>query len=269
MLLCNCADFDWTNPQPLDTLLLRLFRKQCSLPSTPSKLGESLDGVMPTISSIVKHIKVFYNDFHTTASPGFSNQSISAQNLLIEKTFTLSQLLLLSLTLDYSDETGCRKMCALVREMIFDRECKLPRVLLSPTMDLFREVVVRAHGERDFVRQVGDGVVELRDEDDPEVQQLSQEFVRLFFSSFLGSNLSHVLIMFLQDESISFNSQASDPFGTPRLRHPANAGSQKKIRTPEEQRIRDDLDMWCLDIFIAMLQRVNCVCLLILPTFLT
>ncbi|KAI9633507.1 nuclear condensing complex subunits, C-term domain-containing protein [Dioszegia hungarica] len=139
---------------------------------------------------------------------------------IADRSFIVGELLSLAVNLDYADEIGRRKMFTLAREML--SQDNLPDTLIPRCLDVLVKI---CDTERDLIRVIVDVISELREgegEEDAEVP----------------------------------GSQASTYSATPS--RPRAGGPRFDVITDPEEKMKAALvDLRCLVICIAMLERIN------------
>ncbi|POY70728.1 hypothetical protein BMF94_6138 [Rhodotorula taiwanensis] len=152
--------------------------------------------------------------------------------------FIVGELVNVAINLDYGDEIGRRKMFELMREM-------LQNPLLPPTLiPLCLDVLLKGTSERDFMRIV----VEI-------VQSLRRDSHLVTSDSELGEQD--------EDDDIDGGAHAgsdSDRDGEPgdrdAAKKKASARRKSAVQTPQQAARRKDLDLRCLFVVKALLERV-------------
>lgn len=139
--------------------------------------------------------------------------------------FTVGELYRIAVNVDYADELGRRKMFTLVREMISQRA--LPDSLVASCLDVLRKL---NPNEKDFVRLVVEVIQVMRDP---------------------GVNL---------DEDTTIPGDADTDMGdTPVKGRAARLFQAPEEKSEEELAKAAEIDMRCLSLCIAMLERVMTV----------
>ena len=140
----------------------------------------------------------------------------------IEHEITLGELLRTAVNCDFGDEIGRRKMFQTVHGMLVGHA--LPESLLPRALEVLREL---SPSEQDLIRVVVEIVHELRDPPEEEGDSKLEP-----------------------DESMT-------EFGSPRRPRLAPPPKSPADMTPEERQRADAVDLRCLSVCIAMLERVN------------
>ncbi|KAM6503310.1 Nuclear condensing complex subunit [Amanita muscaria] len=143
---------------------------------------------------------------------------------LAKKEVVLGELLRMALKLDYMDEIGRRKVFSVVKDMLLHPE--LPSSLIERCIDIMKAILPN---ERELIRIVVEVIIELRENDqDPHSEEENIDDSR--------SDASHAT--FRQEKSLRRKKQPHE-------------------MTAEERAIADIIDLRCLIICIALLERVH------------
>ncbi|KIM27971.1 hypothetical protein M408DRAFT_70480 [Serendipita vermifera MAFF 305830] len=222
----------WNSLTPEKTFLARVFTDYC----VKLKDEARLEAALPEVTALAFYIQNAYNrlieqsrtrdaendenrnPFDTTARRnGDQDASWEAEQLDLE--FIVGELFRIAVNVDYGDEIGRRKMFSLVREMI--GQSGLPDGLVPGCLDVLRKL---APGERDFIRLVVEVVQVMRD---PGVDM---------------------------DEEVPVVDDETQIGDTPVKRQKLFQAPEEK--SAEEQAKMAEIDMRCLSLCTAMLERV-------------
>ncbi|KAL7417587.1 nuclear condensing complex subunit [Mrakia frigida] len=144
---------------PEKALLARVFVQRCRQLKDEERLEESL----PVVTALAFHIQAQYNSLlallEELDEPDLSEDDrVDGEQNVIEKEFIIKEMMKLAVELDYSDETGRRKMRGLAREMIASFD--LPPTIIPHNLDVLRKI---SETERDLIRVIVEVVHEIRD----------------------------------------------------------------------------------------------------------
>ncbi|KAJ3557242.1 hypothetical protein NM688_g1572 [Phlebia brevispora] len=162
------------------------------------------------------------DEFAQIADPSLIDE---LEALVVERAFVLSQLLKIAAVLDYSDEIGRRRMFAVTRDMLSHEY--LPECLIEPCMAVLQLVTPN---ERELVRVVVEVIHQLQDT--------------------VGARAG--------PEDVGLEADSSASQGTTSFS--ARSMSLHAMRDdlePEDVAQMDAIDLRCLSVSIAVLQRVN------------
>ncbi|EDR03702.1 chromosome condensation complex protein [Laccaria bicolor S238N-H82] len=214
------GDNYWVNLTPESAFLARVFVDHCKA----TKDEVRLEAALPVVTALAFRIQDAYNKL-------LEGNDIDAEERLLgsikrnDKEFVISELLKLAVNLDYTDEIGRRKMFKLVRDML-SKEA-LPQSLVASSLDVLRELTAN---ERDLIRVVVEIIQELREDDE-------------------------------DGEEPAPDADAETNFGdTPATVKPPRLSLFQRPREElsDAQRKRTDhIDLKCLSMCAAMLERVN------------
>ncbi|KIJ99866.1 hypothetical protein K443DRAFT_132899 [Laccaria amethystina LaAM-08-1] len=214
------GDDYWVNLTPESAFLARVFVDHCKA----TKDEVRLEAALPVVTALAFRIQDAYNKL-------LEDNDITAEERLLgsikrnDKEFVISELLKLAVNLDYTDEIGRRKMFQLVRDML-SRDA-LPQSLVASSLDVLRELTAN---ERDLIRVVVEIIQELREDDE-------------------------------DGEEPAPDADAETNFGdTPATVKPPRLSLFQRPREElsDAQRKRTDhIDLKCLSMCAAMLERVN------------
>ncbi|KAJ7746625.1 nuclear condensing complex subunit [Mycena metata] len=219
------GDAFFKNPSPEQIFLARVFVEHCG---TLGGQGEEKmeNASIPVVSAFAFLIQEGYNALIVDEEHDPTSAEESE-----EKEFIISEMLRLAQHLDYSDESGKRKMFPLVRAML--ARVVLPLDLVTRCLDVLLKIW---DNEREFIRVVVEIIQDLREpgdaEDEPTAADQSQDSINL---DDLG------------DRSID-SDQSSVP------KKPVKP--REEMSSEERQRL-DEIDLRCLALCIGMLERVN------------
>ncbi|BGP37334.1 chromosome condensation complex Condensin, subunit G [Rhodotorula kratochvilovae] len=146
--------------------------------------------------------------------------------------FVVGELVGIAVNLDYGDEIGRRKMFELMREML--QHSLLPPSLIPKCLD----VLLKGTSERDFMRIV----VEI-------VQSLRRDSHLVTSDSELGEPDD-------DDDDESSSEEGSDEDVEARQRRKAKGKGRAKPQPPQQAERRKELDLRCLFVVRALLERV-------------
>ncbi|CCA67302.1 related to condensin complex subunit 3 [Serendipita indica DSM 11827] len=219
----------WESLTPEKAFLARVFTDFCVRKGEHARVEDSL----PVVTALAFLIQASYNrladclrmrqEALNVRSDPFNNNvpeqdaSWEAEHLDLE--FVVGELFRIAVNMDYGDEIGRRKMFALIREMIGQRA--LPDGLVPGCLDVLRRLTP---SEKDFIRLTVEVIQVMRD---PGID-MDQEQVAM------------------DDET--------QPGDTPMKRSKLFAPSAEK--SAEELARMADVDMRCLSLCTAMLERV-------------
>ncbi|KAJ3515967.1 hypothetical protein NLJ89_g1427 [Agrocybe chaxingu] len=234
-------DHYWDKLIPEKAFLARVFVEHCK----NSKDNVRLEAMLPVVTSVAFRIQESYN-LHVEQEFLLSNPDVDEterNNLEDEKMareLVMSELLKLAVNLDYSDETGRRKMFQLVRDML--RRESLPENVMAPCLDVMRTL---SPTERDLIRLVVETVQDLRDSVHDDAEE--DETVASRESPFVNSSPN------------TFSNQPADPDASFEESQLKAKPARKAIEdmSPEQRARVDRVDLRCLSLCIGMLERVN------------
>ncbi|CAA7267951.1 unnamed protein product [Cyclocybe aegerita] len=216
-------DHYWDKLIPEKAFLARVFVEHCKNTEDDVRL----EAMLPVVTSVAFRIQESYN-LHVEQEFLLSNPDIDEterNNIEDEKMareLVMSELLKLAVNLDYSDETGRRKMFQLVRDML--RRESLPENVMAPCLDVMRTL---SPTERDLIRLVVETVQDLRDSVYGDAEE---------------------------DEAVLANPDASFEESQPRAKP---ARKVVEDMSPEQRARVDRADLRCLSLCVGMLERVN------------
>ncbi|KAF8342823.1 nuclear condensing complex subunit [Cantharellus anzutake] len=215
-------DSFWSDLTPERAFLARGFVDYCK----SNKDETSLENALPVVTALAFRIQHEYNALTTLVGPDAGiNDEDELEMARGDKEFIVAELLKLAVNLDYADETGRRKMFALVRDMA--SADSLPEGLITRCLDVLR---VLSSSERDLFLMIVEIVHELRDTvKGPDETIRDREEV-------------------MEDGERS----AADA-------HAAIKASVKAMEKldPEQREQLEDINLRCLALCIAALERVN------------
>ncbi|KAJ7039564.1 nuclear condensing complex subunit [Mycena alexandri] len=212
------GDAFFKNPSPEQIFLARVFVEHCG---TLGGQGEEKmeNASIPVVSAFAFLIQEGYNALIADEEDDPTSAEESE-----EKEFIISEMLKLAQNLDYSDESGKRKMFPLVRAML--ARVVLPLNLVTRCLDVLLKIW---DNEREFIRVVVEIIQDLREpgdaEDEVAAADQSQDSTR-----------------------VSTSDQSSVP------KKPVKP---REEMSPEERQRLDEIDLRCLALCIGMLERVN------------
>ncbi|GAA5979389.1 hypothetical protein JCM10908_002905 [Rhodotorula pacifica] len=159
----------------------------------------------------------------------------------LQQQFIVGELVGIAVNLDYGDEIGRRKMFELMREML--QHSLLPPVLIPMCLD----VLLKGTSERDFMRIV----VEI-------VQSLRRESHLVTSDSELGEQEEDDETEESEEESDGDLSgeDAEEARARRRAKGKGKARRKSAVQTPQQAARRKDLDLRCLFVVKALLERV-------------
>ncbi|KIY53262.1 hypothetical protein FISHEDRAFT_33685 [Fistulina hepatica ATCC 64428] len=223
----------WKDLTPERAVLARVFMEDCLAGDDGSKKRglnglERLDAAqMPVVSAFALLLQDRYNLLLSalTALEDSSNAEKTAEDLedaLAQAETILSELLRMSMRLDYADESGRRRVFAVVKDML--THARLLPGLIGPCLDVMLRIM---DSERDLIRIIVEVIVDLRDE--------ASE----------GSARS--------GRSASVQSRSGSRERSRSMRRPKT----REDMSPAERARADATDMRCLALCIGMLERVH------------
>ncbi|KKA27124.1 hypothetical protein TD95_000365 [Thielaviopsis punctulata] len=124
---------------------------------------------MPEVTRLAFFLERYINALLEAIKRVAENENEDEEEDTIEQEFIVQQLLRISLTLDYSDEVGRRKMFALLRQTLSNPE--VPDEITKLIVDVLRDICTSdIAGEREFCSVVLEAVADVHDtivDDDP------------------------------------------------------------------------------------------------------
>ncbi|EJU03066.1 ARM repeat-containing protein [Dacryopinax primogenitus] len=232
--LLDAAQLDeefWSSIAAEKAFLARVFVDHCISIKDTARLELSL----PVVTALAFRIQSAYNRLLDIT---LGEESLIAQGAELEANqevakdeaiFMLGELCKLAVNLDYADEIGRRKMFSLIRDML--SQPSLPEALIPRCMDIMSKL---SDSERDLIRVVVEIVGDLKYPEDND-----------------------------GDFSRAGSEEASEiSRGSRRSQNRSRSRDRKKVqKTEEEEEIEKEraafIDMRCLELCIAMLERVN------------
>ncbi|KAK9447851.1 nuclear condensing complex subunit [Limtongia smithiae] len=162
------SDTMWANLTAETAFLARAFVAYCK----DAGLDDLLDDSVPELTKIGFHIQRVAEQRNNPATDEEEDEDI------IEREFILEQLLIIAGSMDFSDETGRRKMFDVIRSILAQEQ--LAESVTKHAVVVLRKVLSR---ERDFcqviseiVSDLHDGVVEDEEEDNEEADRSNDSF---------------------------------------------------------------------------------------------
>ncbi|KAL0960210.1 hypothetical protein HGRIS_011843 [Hohenbuehelia grisea] len=224
----------WQELTPETSVLARAFVDHCLKTNGENRLESSS---LPVVTELAFHVQERYNRLLKVLQKIAETQALSQdddedpekddlEDDLVKAEVIMGELLRIAVNLDYSDEIGRRKTYAVVRDMLAHPQ--LPEGLIERSMDVLKVITP---SERELIRVVVEIVIELRDQDD-EADAAAVEAV-------LNDSRS-------EETQPSFSREKSL-----RREKPRNEMS------PEEAYEADLIDLRCLLLCIAILERVD------------
>ncbi|KAF8962585.1 nuclear condensing complex subunit [Flammula alnicola] len=227
------SDAYWKDLSPESVVLARVFVEHCANTKNEVLLETAS---LPVLTAFAFHIQEAYNNMLEVLQEietarllraGLEDQEDDEEleEELAKREVIMSELLRMTLKLDYGDEIGRRKVFSVVKDMLAHPE--LPPGLIERCLDVLKEIMP---SERDLIRVIVEIVVELREgEEDAENADEPQ----------IDDNQSDI-------------SQA-----TIKRDKSSRRAEDREDLTPEERVQADRMDIRCLMLCIAMLERVN------------
>lgn len=224
----------WQHLTPESAVLARVFLEDCmSLTSKSRRLEESS---LPVVTAFAFYLQEHYNKFISTMEEaellGTAEDHDEREEELAKQECILAALLRMSAKQDFSDEIGRRKMFTVTKDMIGHAD--LPPGLIGLCLDVLRELI---SDERELIRVVVEVVVDLREKDD-----VGGDF-------FSANGLPDA----------SSQSDISSVVSASRKERSMKRARDTQEMSPEERREADEMDLRCLTLVIAMLERVHSV----------
>ncbi|GAA5841466.1 hypothetical protein JCM9279_000662 [Rhodotorula babjevae] len=225
--LVESVDFDdsfYQSLMPATAFLVRVYLNHLREAESPI-----LADVEPVVTALAYHLQSEWTQLVVSLEADERNDEREGSG-----EFVVGELVGVAVNLDYGDEIGRRKMFELMREML--QHSLLPPSLIPKCLD----VLLKGTSERDFMRIV----VEI-------VQSLRADSHLVTSDSDLGE----------QDDSDSSSSSEEDSDddeeeGGPRARRKAKGKGKAKVQAPQRAERRKELDLRCLLVVRALLERV-------------
>lgn len=159
---CEAVVFDsqfWESLTPETAFMARSFNDFCHEESE-GRYEELADEKIPEVTALAFYLNKYTTALLTRIST--PEQVEGGEEETMEYEFVVEQLLHISLTLDYSDEAGRRKMFSLLRETL--AVSNLPEQVTKLTVEVLRSVCgPDAAGESEFCSVVLEAVAEVHD----------------------------------------------------------------------------------------------------------
>ncbi|KAF9508646.1 hypothetical protein BS47DRAFT_1320578 [Hydnum rufescens UP504] len=213
----------WSELTPERAFLARVFVDYCISVKEESRLETAL----PVVTALAFRIQHEYNALLALIEVEDPDEvDEDAEMEKGDKEFIIAELLKLAVNLDYADETGRRKMFALVRDMASAES--LPEILVTRCLDVLR---ILSSSERELFMLIVEIVHELRD-----MVRLGDEAAGDEDSQFGDGDTSRI------------GRLPMDPRGTIKLMESVD---------PETRARWEDVNLRCLMLCIGMLERVN------------
>ncbi|EGO04008.1 hypothetical protein SERLA73DRAFT_102367 [Serpula lacrymans var. lacrymans S7.3] len=233
--MCFTKEF-WDNLSPESALLARTFIEHCVSADGQGRLDAS---ALPEVTAFAFLVQEAFNQLLGVIEEDEEARLLGNEEDMDEENqdrreeqrtqreFILSELLKSAVHLDYTDEVGRRKLLVVIRELL--AHAYLPEILIERCLDVLKVIV---HGERELIRLSVEAILDLRDEVEKQAAGDSQLIND-------ESELDLTQMTINRERSMRRTKEARD-------------------MTPEEKIQADAVDVRCLSICIATLERVNC-----------
>ncbi|TFY80499.1 hypothetical protein EWM64_g3513 [Hericium alpestre] len=230
----DALEFDdtfWTDLNHEKAFLIRVFADHCISQNEEKRL----DAVLPVVTALAFGIEKAHDDLQKLLSEVDEQESEDDRDdERIARESVISEMLRLSVNLDYADETGRRKMDSLVRAML--QQESLPDSLVPRCLDVLR---VLWTNEKYVIQMVVEIVHELRDPKESEDDDSREE-----------AEVEAETISVIDDEEGARAAPAPVIRSRPVPR-------RLEDMSPEERARAEAIDLRCLDLCIGMLERIN------------
>ncbi|GAA5928774.1 hypothetical protein JCM3775_004631 [Rhodotorula graminis] len=223
--LVENVDFDdsfYQSLTPATAFLVRVYLNHLRDAESPL-----LADVEPVVTALAYHLQASWTQLVVALEADERNDEREGTG-----EFVVGELVGVAVNLDYGDEIGRRKMFELMREML--QHSLLPPSLIPKCLD----VLLKGTSERDFMRIV----VEI-------VQSLRADSQLVTSDSELGEQDD-------SDSSSSSEESEDEDEGGPRARKKAKGKGKAKVQAPQQAERRKELDLRCLLVVRALLERV-------------
>ncbi|KAF4564848.1 hypothetical protein EYR40_011021 [Pleurotus pulmonarius] len=223
----------WKDLTAESAVLARVFIEHCLKTNGEARLETAS---VPVVTEFAFYVQEVYNALlrlmqeeaeARTLDDEDEQERDEREELMVKTEVILGELLAIAVKLDYADEIGRRKTLTVVRDMLAHPQ--LPESLIPKCMDVLQAITP---SERELIRIVVEIIIEHRDGDDDQVGGLE------------GMT------------SVS-ESQSDITHSTIRREKSMRRAKGRDDMSPEEAMEADVIDLRCLALCIAMLERVH------------
>ncbi|KAF4992732.1 hypothetical protein FGRMN_6942 [Fusarium graminum] len=169
-------DHFWETLSAESVFMARSFNEFCRLEGDGKYLN-LLEEKLPEVTKLAFYLERYLHVLVTAVKRVAEADDEDEEEDTVEQEFIVEQLLQISLTLDYSDEVGRRKMFTLLRQAISIPE--LPDEVTKLAVEALQGICSPdAAGEREFISIVLESVADIHDTivDDPPVEDAEDSF---------------------------------------------------------------------------------------------